>query len=258
LPCHNRWIADFCHEVEGRLIDRHLSLGDPVAAAASSARGEGWLPSAFVVPFAWTQAAAISARSIFAKAVRLDVPIAIHPAFEPFELRSPRFENGHRLSLLAAATGDGVRQAFTTFFDFATFIASPNSSSCCWNRAQDGSATGSTGRRRLDGHLPLGRRRRSGDPATVPPPGVDLRRSDERTLPRMMKTYGADRTFWASDYPHPDHTGDYEALEMVDAVARFVPRRPAGRNVRGLRLLGGHGGSRTTPGFSGAGLRLVW
>ena len=43
---------------------------------------------------------------------------------------------------------------------------------------------------------------------------------DERTLPAMMKTYGADRFFWASDYPHPDHTGDYlQALEeMVDAV----------------------------------------
>jgi len=83
---------------------------------------------AFVVPFASTHKAHGDPAhdAIYAKAVELDVPIAIHPAFEPFELRSPRFENGHRLSLLAAATaGDGVRQAFTTFFDFATFDRFP-------------------------------------------------------------------------------------------------------------------------------------
>ena len=84
-------------------------------------------------------------RSI-AKAVELDVPIAIHPAFEPFELRSPRFENGHRLSLLAAATaGDGVRQAFTTFFDFATFDRFPKLKLVLLESARAGSATGSTG-----------------------------------------------------------------------------------------------------------------
>ena len=83
---------------------------------------------AFVVPFTWTHRAHGDPAHdpVFAKAVELDVPIAIHPAFEPFELRSPRFENGHRLSLLASVTaGDGVRQAFTTFFDFATFDRFP-------------------------------------------------------------------------------------------------------------------------------------
>ena len=46
-----------------------------------------------------------------------------------------------------------------------------------------------------------------------------------------MSLVGADRFFWASDFPHPDHTGDYmEALEeMVDEVPARCPRRPAGR-----------------------------
>ena len=103
----------------------HLSLGDPTAAAVELERAvKDGCRGGFVVPFAWTHKAHGDPAHdpIFAKAVELDVPIAIHPAFEPFELRSPRFENGHRLSLLAAATaGDGVRHAFTTFFDFATF-----------------------------------------------------------------------------------------------------------------------------------------
>ena len=175
--------------------------------------------------------------AIYAKAVELDVPIAIHPAFEPFELRSPRFENGHRLSLLAAATaGDGVRQAFTTFFDFATFDRFPTLKLVLlesgagwigyWLDRLDGVATATF----LGGRAPLKMKpsdyfRRqvwiSGDP-------------DERTLPAMMKNYGADRFFWASDYPHPDHTGDYlQALEeMVDEVPAPARAGLLGGNVR--------------------------
>ena len=50
----------------------------------------------------------------------------------------------------------------------------------------------------------------------------------------MMKTYGADRFFWASDYPHPDHTGDYlQALEeMADAVPDGDRAGLLGGNVR--------------------------
>ena len=63
---------------------------------------------------------------------------------------------------------------------------------------------------------------------------VWMRAPDERTLPAMMKTYGADRFFWASDYPHPDHTGDYlQALEeMVDEVPAPARAGLLGGNVR--------------------------
>ena len=32
---------------------------------------------------------------------------------------------------------------------------------------------------------------------------------DERTIPAMMQLVGEDKFFWASDYPHPDHPGNY-------------------------------------------------
>jgi predicted TIM-barrel fold metal-dependent hydrolase len=53
---------------------------------------------------------------------------------------------------------------------------------------------------------------------------------DERTIPALAELYGADRFFWASDYPHPDHTPDY--LREVDGLAERLS--PAAR----LALLG--------------------
>ena len=64
--------------------------------------------------------------------------------------------------------------------------------------------------------------------------GQYLRFADERTLPAMMATYGADRFFWASDYPHPDHTGDYlQALEQGG-----LPEQARRAFEIGSRLLG--------------------
>ncbi len=55
-----------------------------------------------------------------------------------------------------------------------------------------------------------------------------------------MDLYGADRFFWASDFPHPDHTGDYlaeleELAGKLDAAAR---RRLLGDNVREVYGIG--------------------
>src|SRR5258708_7306949 len=97
---YNRWIADFCRKSQGRLIPiAHLSLGDPAAAAIELERAvKDGCHGAFVVPFASTHKANgdPAHNAIYAKPDDLAVPIAIHPASEPFELRSPRFENGHR------------------------------------------------------------------------------------------------------------------------------------------------------------------
>jgi len=238
---YNRWIADFCRGSQGRLIPvAHLSLGDPIAAAAELERAvRDGCRGGFVVPFSWTHKAHGDPAHdpLFAKACELDVPIAIHPAFEPFELRSPRFDDGHRLPLLSAVTAaDGVRQAFTTFFDFATFDRFPTLKLVLlesgagwigyWLDRLDGVATSTyLGGRASLAHRPSDYFRRqvwiSGDP-------------DERTLPSMMATYGADRFFWASDYPHPDHTGDYlQALEeMVEAVPPAARAGLLGGNVR--------------------------
>jgi len=40
---------------------------------------------------------------------------------------------------------------------------------------------------------------------------------DEKSLPAMVNLCGSDRFFWATDFPHPDHTGNYiEELEEFD------------------------------------------
>jgi len=238
---YNRWIAEFCRGSRGRLVPiAHLSLGDPEAAAAELARAvRDGCRGAFVVPFVWNGRAHGDPAhdAVFRQAVELDVPLAIHPAFEPFKLRSARFTDGHRLPLLASVTAaDGVRHAFTTFFDHGTFDRFPTLKLVLlesgagwigyWLDRLDGVAEATyIGAKAGLRSRPSDTFRRqvyiSGDP-------------DERTLPALMKLYGADRFFWASDYPHPDHTGDYlQALEaMVDGVA--APDRPGllGGNVR--------------------------
>jgi len=137
-----------------------------------------------------------------------------------------------------------VRQAFTTFFDFATFDRFPKLKLVLlesgagwigyWLDRLDGVSTSTF----LGGRAPLKLRpsdyfRRqvwiSGDP-------------DERTLPAMMQTYGADRFFWASDYPHPAHHRRLSAGAGGHGRrgARAGTRRPARQQraagVRFLRL----------------------
>ncbi len=167
----------------------------------------------------------------------LDVPLAIHPSFEPFEMRPRRFTDAHRLPLLAAVTAaDGVRHAFTTLFDFAVFERFPKLKIVI---LESGAGWIGYWLDRLDGVYEatfLGRRT-----ALKHKPSDYFRRQcfiscdpDERTVPALMQLYGADRFFWASDYPHPDHTGDYlQALEhMAGALAPASRAALLGQNVR--------------------------
>jgi uncharacterized protein len=49
----------------------------------------------------------------------------------------------------------------------------------------------------------------------------------------MMQHVGEDRFFWASDYPHPDHPGNYleELREMVSPMSESARRAILGENV---------------------------
>src|SRR5262249_10317931 len=84
---YNRWIADFCRDSGGRLIPiAHLSLGDPGEAARELERAVGdGCRGAFVCPFTITRIPHGDPRhdAVFAAAQDLDVPLAIHPTFEP-------------------------------------------------------------------------------------------------------------------------------------------------------------------------------
>jgi uncharacterized protein len=49
---------------------------------------------------------------------------------------------------------------------------------------------------------------------------------DEKSLPAMVDLCGSDRFFWATDFPHPDHTGNYiEELEKFGAKIADPQRR---------------------------------
>jgi predicted TIM-barrel fold metal-dependent hydrolase len=238
---YNRWIADFCRDSGGRLVPiAHLSLGDPEAAAAELERAVAdGCRGAFVVPFTWSRRAHGDPvhDPLWAAAQDLDVPIAIHPAFEPFALRPQRFENAHRFRLLATINAaDGVRHAFTTFFDFATFERFPRLKLVL---LESGAGWIGYWLDRLDAMHEatfIGR-----ETALTLKPSEYFRRQcwiscdpDERTVPALMQLYGADRFFWASDYPHPDHTGDY--LQALEAMAGRLPAEARagllGGNVR--------------------------
>jgi predicted TIM-barrel fold metal-dependent hydrolase len=181
---------------------------------------------------------------VFAAAQDLDVAIAIHPTFEPSWANSQRFTDARRARLfLSVSASDGVRHAFTTLFDFGVFDRFPRLKVVV---LESGGGWIGYWLDRLDAvyeatflgeSVPLAEK-----------PSTYFRRQcwiscdpDERTIPALADLLGADRFFWASDFPHPDHTGNYlEELEKLagklDGTAR---RRFLGENVRevyGIRV----------------------
>ena len=242
---YNRWIVDFCSDSGGRLIPiAHLSLGDVEAASAeleravrAGARG-GWC-----APFTMTRKphGHPDHDRLFATAQDLGVPLAIHPTFEPrwavpgrFEVRGP----GQHF-FLNVTSADAVRHAFTSLFQFAVFDRFPRLKLVLlesgggwigyWLDRMDGYASSLLGLvvplKEKPSHY-FGRQCWiSCDP-------------DERTIPALMELYGEDRFFWASDFPHPDHTGDYiaEIEGMADRLPAGARPKLLGENV--LRCYG--------------------
>jgi predicted TIM-barrel fold metal-dependent hydrolase len=156
----------------------------------------------------------------------LDIPVSIHPTVGPGDLRPKLFRGAlmRDYSPHVHMGRDDVRQAFTTFFDYATFDRFPALTIVALE-----SGAGWIGHTldRLDElHAMHGKRAElrlrpseyfsrqcyiSCDPA-------------ERTIGAMMELYGVDRFFWATDYPHPDHSIDYlrqmeTLVEPLDASA---------------------------------------
>ena len=242
---YNRWICEFCAD-EPRLVPTaHLSLGDPAAAATELERavGEG-AKGAYVAPFAITgkPLGHPDHHVVFAAAQSLGVPFAIHPTFEPLSVIGSRIDVEYQrdLRLLPSVTAsDGVRQQFTTLFDYGVFDAFPD---LRWVILESGGGWIGYWLDRLEavyGHtyagtrVPLERRPSDyfGDRVWI---SCD---PDERSIPAMIERFGAVRFMWASDYPHADHTPDYiddlaELAGMIDGAddrAAFL-----GDNVREL------------------------
>lgn len=243
---YNRWLVDFCKDSGGRLIPvAHIPFDNPEAAAAELERAvEDGCKGAFTMPFTWSRKAHGNPvhDPIFRKAVELDVPLAIHVGFEPLHARPNRFDHANRMPLLAnVTTAEGLRHAFTTFFDYGTFERFPDLRLVL---LESGGGWIGQWLDRLDvmyHKTVIGKR------AGVSRPPSEWFKSncwiscdpDEKLIPAMMEILGEDRFVWASDFPHADHTPDYikEIERMADSLPASARPLLLGDNIRALYKL---------------------
>lgn len=242
---YNRWICEFCADSDRLVPTAHLSLGDPVAAAAELERavGEG-AKGAYVAPFTHDGRPLGHPDNdpVFAAAQDLGVPFAIHPTFEPQWTKGNRmgsWDHLRKLRLFASVTAsDGVRHQFTTLFDYGVFDRFPRLEVLV---LESGGGWIGYWLDRLDavyGHTWMGTR----VPLERKPSDYFRDRvwiscdPDERTIPHLAERFGADRFLWASDFPHADHTPEY--LDDLEVLVAGFPEadRPAflGGNARRL------------------------
>ncbi|MGH8009285.1 MAG: amidohydrolase family protein, partial [Candidatus Binatia bacterium] len=57
---------------------------------------------------------------------------------------------------------------------------------------------------------------------------------DEKAFGHIIDFVGADKFFWASDFPHPDHPGDFmhELAELVEPLSESTRQKVLGENVK--------------------------
>ncbi len=242
---YNRWICEFCAGSPRLVPTAHLSLSDPIAAARELERavGEG-AKGCYVAPFTHDAKPLGHPDNdpVFAAAQDLGVPFAIHPTFEPQWTKGERmgtWENVKQLRLLASVTAsDGVRQQFTTLFDYAVFDTFPELKVLV---LESGGGWIGYWLDRIDavyGHTFIGER----VPLEHKPSDYFRERCwiscdpDERMIPALAERYGVERFLWASDFPHADHTPEYvdDLNELVSSFPADQQRRFVGDNAREL------------------------
>jgi predicted TIM-barrel fold metal-dependent hydrolase len=241
VRAYNRWIVDFCADSGGRLIPiAQLSLGDPAAAEAELRRAaRDGVAGVWSPPFAWSRKPLghPDHHRVFAAAQELGLPFGIHPTFEPLWCAPGRYEGltGIRSTFFINVTApDAIRHAFTSLFQFGVFDLFPELRIVI---LESGASWIGYWLDRMDTvyAAPQGR--------TVPlaeKPSVYFQRQcwisadpDESTLAAIMPLVGADRFFWASDFPHPDHPPEYvtHLIAVVDALPEDLRAGFLGRNV---------------------------
>ncbi|MDO8431716.1 MAG: amidohydrolase family protein [Candidatus Binatus sp.] len=238
---YNRYIVDFCADSGGKLIPvAHLSLGDPGAAAQELERAvKAGCKGGWVAQFTMTRKphAHPDHDVLFAKAEELGVPLGIHPSLEPNWALPGRYDRQYtrgQYYFLNVTAADAIRHAFTSFFQYGAFDKFPQLKLVL---LEAGAGWIAYWLDRLDavyGSL-MGR--------TVPlkeKPSFYFKRNcwisadpDERSLPAMVELCGADKFFWASDFPHPDHVGNYieEVEELGSKLAPDARAKVLGENV---------------------------
>ena len=241
VQAYNRWIIDFCADTNGRLVPiAHISMGDPQEAARELERSvKAGAKGAFFAPFTPTSKshAHPDYDPFWTMAQELDVPVGIHPASEPPSKRvHQRFKDMQRWAMwhFNVHGGQGPLQAFTAMFQYGLFERFPKikvvvlESGAGWagyllNRmdAVYDSPLGDTVRLKEKPSYYFQRQCWiSGDP-------------DEKAFGHVVDFVGADKFFWASDFPHPDHPDNYmqELGELVAPMSASTHQKVLGENV---------------------------
>jgi predicted TIM-barrel fold metal-dependent hydrolase len=231
---YNRWIEEFCAGCDGRLVPiAHLSLGDPEAAAGELRRAvRAGARGGFVLPFTWSGLPHGHPHHdpLWAAAEELDVPIAIHTGIDPPARDLHRRFDGvtwpeaipQQIWYLQLLFPQAVQQAFSTFFQYATFDRFPRLRLVVlesgagwlgfWMDRMDALAGGALRVTMTLREHPSEYVRRQCWIAVDP---------DEHAVPPIITHVGADRFLWASDFPHADHGGDY--LDELRQLTAAVP-----------------------------------
>ncbi len=243
---YNRWLVEWCADSGGRLIPvAHLSLGDPKAAAAELERSvKAGCKGGWVVQFVMNGKphAHPDHDVLFAKAQELDVPLAVHPSLEPQWALPGRYHLEYirkQPFFLNVTASDSMRHALVSFMQYGTFEKFPKLKVVI---LEAGAGWASYWLDRMDAVYDsvIGR--------TLPlkeKPSHYFKRNvwisadpDEHSLPAMMQLCGEGQFFWASDFPHPDHTGNYikELEELADKLPAGARAKMLGENV--MRVYG--------------------
>ncbi len=236
---YNRWIVDWCSGSGGRLIPvAHLSLGDPKAAAVELERAiKAGHKGGWVVQFTMTRKphGHPDHDVLFAKAQELDVPLGIHVSLEPQWCWPGRYDKEYLRKqpwFLNVTASDAIRHALASFMQYGTFEKFPRLKLVIlevgagwiqyWLDRMDAVYDSVMGR-----GVPLKER-----------PSFYFKRNvwvsadpDEKSLPAMVDLCGSDRFFWATDFPHPDHTANY--IEAVEELGDKLPDPKRRRDVLG-------------------------
>lgn len=218
---YNRWIVDMCSEAPGRLYPiAHIPLADVELAVVELERAvRAGCKGAMVAPYTWTRKAHGHPYydPFWAKAQELDVPVALHPTFEP-----PQFSQFQRFDELKVSKPidftfyfdvlvvQSMQQAFVSLFNYGTLEKFPSLKAVVLE-SQAGWIGYLLDRMDAVWEGPL-----KATTELKHPPRYYFDRNcfisadpDERAVSHLIEPLGADKFFWASDFPHPDHTADY-------------------------------------------------
>ena len=238
---YNRWVVDFCSDSDGRLVPiAHICLTTGQAAAKELERAvTAGAKGAFVSPYTLSDKAHAHKDydPFWAAAQDLGVPVGIHPVAEPPNRRVyQRFREMYKWGewWVDMLGGQGPQQAFLGLFQYGLFDRFPQvkvvmlESGAGWighmlDRMDAAYKTA------LGNSVPL-----------KEVPSYYFQRQcwisadpDERALPYLIEYIGADKFFWASDFPHDDHSCDYikDLTRMVESLSGESRNKILGGNV---------------------------